>query len=240
MGYTTGEDCGFHISISLKNVKSLGKSLDITKLSLFMDEGYIYNFFKTREFNTYAKSAHDEVFKKMLDEREIERMIDEEEIVKEYSKDHYMAINIEHLNTKNEYIEFRYVGGADYHQKWDRIRKILATYIFDLSLACDPNFKKREYEHKLARLLNKIRLFVTVCEMTKMVNDKTLDKTSATVRKEWSNLWQSWNALKGYKEAVDKDKNLQSARKGFLRMCDILGIHENEIIWDYKNMKYLR
>lgn len=146
MGAEIGDECGFHISMSLKNVTNLGETLDVTKLSLFLDEGYIYNFFKMREFNTYAKSAHDTVSKAFIamnSPKLAEQLIDEFEIKKKYPKEHYMAINIEHLGSANEYIEFRYVGGNNYHRKWDRIKNIVAHYVYNLSLALRSDIQEK-------------------------------------------------------------------------------------------------
>ena len=262
IGGEVGDDCGFHISMSLKNVTDLGNQLDITKLSLFMDEGYIYNFFKTREFNSYAKSAHDAVNRSLIGlnaPKLAEHLIDEDQMKKDfmkkskskgkdnekfaYSNEHYMAINIEHLFSANEYIEFRYIGGENYHRKWDRIKTITAHYIYDLSLACDPSFKKKEYETKMARVMNKIQFFTICIEMSKIlenIENGELDKNDYDVKSEWNNLWQSWNALKLYKEAVDNDKNSTNAKKGFERMCAMLGVTEDDVIWDYSKMKYLK
>jgi len=238
-----GEECGFHIGVSLKNVSNLGKSIDITKLSVFMDEGYIYNFFDTREFNTYAKSAHDSINRNLIGRNApklAEKLIDKTELITGFPNDHYMAINIEHLNSSNEYIEFRYLGATDYHRKWDRIKAIVGHYIFNLSLACDPTFKKKEYEHKLSRLLNKIQLFTVCVEMTKMIEEDRDNRDAPEFQKKWKSLWDSWKALYLYKEAVDKDIKTQHGRKGFLRLCAMLDIKPADIIWDYSKNRILK
>lgn len=243
MNVEVGEDCGFHISMSLKNIHNLGEALDITKLSLFLDEGYIYYFFATREFNTYARSAHDSISRTLINKNSpklAEKLIDTTSMKKKYPADHYMAINIEHLMTKNEYIEFRYIGATNYHRKWDRIRTIIAHYVYDLSLACDPTWKKKEYEHKLARLLNKIQLFTVVTEMTKMKLDTDADRSDPEFRKNWKSLWESWKALYQYKEAVDRDIENEHGRKGFLRLCAMLDIKENDLIWNFSKDRILR
>ena len=237
--------CGFHISMSLKNVPNLGEAIDITKLSLFMDEGYIYNFFAAREFNTYARSAHDTVNRSLIRlnaPKLATKLIDVTGLKKEYPADHYMAINIEHLNSANEYIEFRYIGAENYHRKWDRIKSIMAHYVFDLSLACDPTYKKKEYEHKMARLMNKIELFTVVVRMTEIWTEKMWDHDVwgyDDIQKEWKALWSSWNALKIYKEAVDADIDTEHGRKGFLRMCAMLDVKETDIVWDWSKIKTL-
>jgi hypothetical protein len=218
----TDDACGFHISISLKNVKNLGETLDVTKLALFLDEGYIYNFFDKREFNTYAKSAFDAVRGSVIADKAphlMKKLVDEEKLKKDYSNHHYMAINIEHLGSKNEYIEFRYLGSADYHRKWDRIKGITAHYIHSLCLACDPDYKRKEYEHKMSRILNKIQLFTVCVKMTEIhddVENGTVDVDNE-LRKEWTNLWNVWKSLYFYKKSIE----------------------ENEIIWDFTDRRRL-
>lgn len=235
-----GDECGFHISMSLKNVSNLGEALDVTKLAIMLDEGYIYNFFEKREFNTYAKSAHDTINKVLIGRSGKElasKIINEPALKKGYPTEHYMAINIEHLDTPNKYIEFRYIGSANYHRKWDKIKAITAHYAHDLSMACDPSYKKKEYEVKFNRFLNKIQLFTVVTTLTEMKNDEELDKTDPINRKNWKDAWETWNALKHYKEAVDNDKETKHGRRGFLRMCSMLGIKEDELIWDFSKDK---
>lgn len=239
-GSKVGEDCGFHIGISLKNIKNLGSALDVTKLSLFLDEGYIYNFFATREFNSYAQSAFDSIQKVNLKKASPDlalQLIDEEKLKHDYPKSHYMAINIEHLSSNNEYIEFRYLGASNYHRKWDRIKAITAHYIYNLSLACDPTFKNREYKLKLTRLLNKIQLFTVVVKLNKMMEgmDDKPEAEVAKMTKEWELAWKIWKSLYIYKEAVDMDKENKSARKAFDRLCRMLDIREDDLIWDFND-----
>lgn len=248
--FEVGEECGFHISMSLKNINNLGKALDVTKLAIFLDEGFIYNVFPTREFNTYAKSSHDAVVKalvgmnssklasKLVDDVSFKKPNDKETFG--YVKEHYMAINIEHLDTPNEYIEFRYVGATNYHRKWSRIKDIVAHYIYNLSLACDPTFKRKEYEKKLARCLNKIEFVQTCMVMTEMYNDKSFNRNDPDIRRDWKSLWDIWNSLYLYKKSVDADTDTKHGRKGFLRLLSMVGMKENDIIWDWKNMKYLK
>lgn len=237
------DNCGFHISISLKNVPNLGKALDVIKLSLFLDEGYIYKFFKMREFNTYAKSAFDAVRGSIISKDHPELMknlVDEQKLKSTYSNEHYMAINIEHLNTANEYIEFRYVGGKNYHHKWDRIKAITAHYIYNLSLACDPTYKVKEYGLKMTRILNKIQFFTVCTYMTELL-DETDNKSELFKTKEWKNLMKVYNALKVYGVSIAKDEDEKgSGQRGFTRLCKLLNVNPDNVIWDFSNVNKLQ
>jgi len=239
-GSEVGEDCGFHIGVSLNNIPDLSKSLDITKLSVFMDEGYIYKYFKTREYNNYAKSAFDSIQRINIKETSpdlLKHLIDEKLLKRDYPSSHYMAINIEHLESANKYIEFRYLGATDYHRKWDRIKTIIAHYIYNLSISCDPTYKNKEYRLKLSRILNKIQLFTIVVKMNKMLKDiiNMNDNEISKLSKEWKETWLVWNSLYLYKEAVDKDVEGTSARKAFGRLCLMLDVDYDNLIWDFKN-----
>jgi hypothetical protein len=140
IGYTNPK-CGFHVHISLKNIPNLKQKLDLIKLILFTDEQYIYKYFKEREGNKYAISM-----KKNKDWFEL--------LTNDLEKksQHYNAINWEGLSYDHGHIEFRYMGSTNYHKKWNKIQVIIAQYAYNLSLACNPNFKRKEYKLKLDRL----------------------------------------------------------------------------------------
>jgi hypothetical protein len=57
-----------------------------------------------------------------------------------------MGINLQHLKGKNKYIEFRYIGGRDYHKKWKEIKYLTAKFILAIRKACDEN---TDYEYIL-------------------------------------------------------------------------------------------
>jgi len=174
-------DCGFHISMSIKNVKNLGEQLDIVKLSLFTDEGYIYKYFDMRKYNEYARSAHSTV-RTNMGSSDFKEYVKTKKMEIDYSDSHNMAINIEHLYTNNEYIEFRYLGGKDYHRKWNRIKSVIAQYGHNLILACDPEYKKKEYLLKLHNVLLKADLF------SDMINITQLDKNSEEYQKAFKRI----------------------------------------------------
>ncbi len=176
----TDDSCGLHISISLKNVPNLSKTLDVVKMALFLDEEYIYNFFKKRRDNDYARSAHKAVrigTSKSEIEDFIKDNIDVVKLRKAIPNTHYEAINIEHLDSSPEkqYIEFRYIGSGDYHKKWNEIKKIVAHYIWALSIGNDPEFKKKEYMLKLNRLMLKHDLFTKLKRLDIMDKEKKQD-----------------------------------------------------------------
>jgi flagellin-specific chaperone FliS len=57
-----------------------------------------------------------------------------------------------------------YMGGSGYHKKFDTIKVVVAQYIYNLLLARDPNFKKKEYIQKANRILLKLETCVIMNE----------------------------------------------------------------------------
>lgn len=122
-GVTT-EDCGLHFSISFNDVDDMEKILDINKLAEYINEDDIYYLFPNRKDNGYAIS----IWKDMQDN--LNRG------VKAITSGHFMAVNLEHLGTSNEYVEFRYIGGKDYHKRWSDIKILVSMFIKALRMAC--------------------------------------------------------------------------------------------------------
>jgi hypothetical protein len=145
----TDSSCGFHIHMSLKSTPDLKKVIDISKLIMFTDEQYIYNFFPERKNNTYVRSVKNAMNRnsKLLNKKELS-------IDNRITSTHYNSINWEGLSDDHGHIEFRYLGSANYSKKWDKTKTIIAQYAYNLNLACNPDFKWKEYRTKLGRLLN--------------------------------------------------------------------------------------
>ena len=76
--------------------------------------------------------------------------------------------------------------------------------------------------------------------MTKLFNDDTIDRTDIKFKRKWKDLWEAWDALYIYKKAVDADVDTKNAKKGFLRLCRMLDIEPDEIIWDFTKYKSLK
>jgi hypothetical protein len=161
----TDSSCGFHIHMSLKSTPDLEKVIDISKLIMFTDEQYIYNFFPERKNNTYVRSV-----KNAMNQNSV--LLNKKELAfnNRIVSTHYNSINWEGLSDDHGHIEFRYLGSANYSKKWDKTKTIIAQYAYNLNLACNPNFKWKEYKTKLARLLN----ILETRERQKLLNALTM------------------------------------------------------------------
>lgn len=67
----------------------------------------------------------------------------------------YRTFNVSNLKSKG-YIEFRVMGGKDYHTKFDEITKTILRYAYVLKLSATPDMEQKEYQKKLFRLFDAI------------------------------------------------------------------------------------
>jgi len=123
----TTDDCGIHFSISFSDVDDLEPVLDINKLAINVDEDLIYQLFPNRKDNGYAISIRKDM------EDNLNRGM------KAFTAGHFMAVNLEHLGTDNEYVEFRYIGGKDYHKRWKEISYLVDMFIKALKESCNES-----------------------------------------------------------------------------------------------------
>jgi hypothetical protein len=186
--------------MSLEDTPDLAKHIDLIKLTFFTDEEYIYKFFDSRVNNSYVQSVKSKILKSgSVDKDIIGDILKINKLKSKVKESHHNSINWENLSDDHGHIEFRYLGGKDYHKKWDKIRTIIGQYSYNLSLACDPDFKKKEYLKKVIRLIGKIELryaeyrLTVVEDVIKHVNDwesdnkpliKWLDKYYKEVKKK--------------------------------------------------------
>ncbi len=166
----TDNSCGMHVHISYEG-KNLVKDMDLFKLMLFMEEGWIYKNFPSRERNQYCRSMLSKIDSKfngddskrdlkvalnMLQRQTAEMFATfTDNLLPSSGK--YNSINWEPLRTKSPHIEIRWAGGEDYSLKYDKIKQTIGRYGHYLKLALDKDYKKKEYIQKLHRLYNKTK-----------------------------------------------------------------------------------
>jgi len=114
----TDSNAGFHINISFKNPN---KKINPLKLLLFFEEGKVYKFFQSRKNNRYSKSIKHLFDKDNEDsnapKNKITKLDDiEQDFSSKISMNKYFGVNFNHL-IKQNYIEFRYIGGKGYEKK---------------------------------------------------------------------------------------------------------------------------
>jgi len=121
-GWTT-DRAGVHINISLSPMSKQRRQSDISnmnilKMCLSFDENTIYNKFPGRRGNTYARSVKEiRPANKFMFRETSGALLNKNNYIWPTTK--YYGINF--LKVENNYLEFRYLGGADYEKKTQKI-----------------------------------------------------------------------------------------------------------------------
>ena len=125
-GFTT-DKCSIHLNMSFdKKLISIYKftRIDVLKFILEFDENIVYNLFPKRKDSVYAKSIKFIYPRNKFYASEIKNISNQDFI---YPTTKYYGINFSKL-LKN-YLELRYIGGADYENYFDEIVTILDYFI---------------------------------------------------------------------------------------------------------------
>ena len=123
VGYTDSST-GFHVHMSLGE----HYELDPLKLILFAEEGLVYKNFKDRMLNNYAvgiKKGHIDKLEPFTYSN-IVAVAKKEKLDKEMNTQKYMGIHL--IELEKNHVEFRYMGGKDYHKKFKQVREVIANY----------------------------------------------------------------------------------------------------------------
>lgn len=123
----TDEKCSIHINISFEDTGD-GKilnNLNQLKLLLNVDEDYIYNYFPNRKNNIYAKSV-----KSLIPFKGFDFSLNALDILQtnvQLPDTKYYGINFKTIEKGR--IEWRYIGGLDYHKKTADILSLMDYFI---------------------------------------------------------------------------------------------------------------
>lgn len=195
----TSETTGFHVHLGLAGVDDLEDVMDPVKLVLLTEEGYIWKFFEGREANEYCSSTKDMLKNDVGKDRDMRMkdVFDHKKMKDKIKKEHFSSINFEGWN--KGHVEFRHMGGEEYHLKWDQVRGSVARFAHAVSCACDPEYKKEEYYKKLAKMANELDAF------------------------KWSHIINNWNiALSELMSQDERQKVTPSALKEWDRTAKFL------------------
>jgi hypothetical protein len=148
--FETTNATGLHINIGMKNMVD---DIDILKLLLFMGEAHVAKEFG-RLYNNYTMQTLDTV-KSIIKDKPTATYKDSIEVInlnllKQSEK--YSTVNIGKLYDK-DYIEFRVMGGKDYHLKWNKIKNTIGRFVRIIEIANDPSAYRKDYIKKLSKLL---------------------------------------------------------------------------------------
>lgn len=152
-GYTN-DRASIHLNVSfdkkyLEDPYMISK-MNVLKFILEFDEARIYKFFPNRENSTYAKSI-----KWIMPKREA-YWFDEDHIEPnnfKFADTKYYGINFS--KKEKNYLEFRYLGGENYHEKKEAVLHLLDRFILQVWNSCNSPKFTPENRIELRRILNK-------------------------------------------------------------------------------------
>ncbi len=153
---STNDRCSTHINISFDG-KKLGPvanmtALDIGKFVLNFDEDKVYEAFPNRKNSVYAKSIKCILPLNGMTQSSSSKI----------NWQNYMFVNekyygINFMKVPKGYIEFRYLGGADYEKKYSTVLSLAEHFILSLyETLANPTYSKEDIK-KLDAVLSQRR-----------------------------------------------------------------------------------
>ena len=122
---STTKQSGVHVNISLKN-RVLKNRLDVMKFILSFDESLVYELFPDRKGNIYCNSI-----KSIFPKNPHITFIPEYKFNYLVPSTKYFGVNFTKL--EKNYLEYRYIGGENYHKKIDKILTLTDYFIQHMS-----------------------------------------------------------------------------------------------------------
>lgn len=157
----TSKKTGIHINISYQNQKLGSKNTILTmnplKLCLEFDEEFIYKRFPKRRDNVYAKSIKQIYPANKFYTNDNTNSINPGEFLVPNTK--YYGINF--LKQRKDYLEFRYLGGADYEKMTNKILEILEYICLTLHTVVENTAFNEEDLNKLSNIVRKHKKIVS-------------------------------------------------------------------------------
>lgn len=153
----TDESTGMHINIDIENMEQL----DPLKLVLFLGDEYILKLFD-RINNAYTKSQLQEILRRIRDEggraalSQIQGMSPNRilQYLQGRLSNQRVSSNIGRM-LDDGYIEFRMVGGVDYHNMSKTIENVIYRIATAMIIATDRELYKKDYLKKAAKVFDR-------------------------------------------------------------------------------------
>lgn len=155
----TDEKCSIHINISFED-NGDGKilnNLNQLKMILEVDEDYIYSLFPERKNNIYAKSVKTLIPFKGFDFST--NAIDILQTNIQLPDTKYYGINFKPVEKGR--LEWRYIGGVDYHKKTSDILSLMDYFISLTWNCCNAKLNEDDLKRLQDYLFDSINIFKT-------------------------------------------------------------------------------
>lgn len=218
----TDDNCSLHINISFTDLDII--NMNPIKLILNFNEDFIYNSFNSRRNNIYAKSIKKILPFENWDNNEIayNTMI-KNLILPEDTK--YYGINLQ--KRYKGWLEYRYIGGENYHLKHDDILNIMNYMILQTRLSITTDLTEEDKIKLLAYLddnINWYKQYKTYDEFLANIDGIKIEYDTTTdyyiIKNNWETLKNkvfqlirncmtikgatlNWNSTNGKLEVID-------------------------------------
>lgn len=219
--YTT-EKTAIHFNISfVDNSKKDLNDLNILKMILKIDEDEIYQAYPNRYNNVYAKSVKKIVPYKQYDFNNIHIGVVKNAL--KLPNDKYYGINFLHKdsNKEEQRIEFRYIGGRDYHKNPGQLQYFMDKFIINLYDSIGVGFDENDMIALQKYLDDNIYMFKNFSKYDNFLSeyptitlqidqDNTYDLVNAYYSKIY---WSLYNILDSTKDLKSCIINFDTSRK---------------------------
>jgi len=156
----TNDTTGLHIGLSFDDL-SKNAQLDGAKLAFLLDENKILKLFG-RGRNRYCHGVVPAIRKKIKSQMEHSARIggvpdvplNSGELKKFLPTDKYYFVNFTKLASQG-YLEFRGMGGLNYHKRFDDVRSSINHFADCMDQAADPSKTSKRLEGKISTVLKK-------------------------------------------------------------------------------------
>lgn len=153
----TDEKCSIHINISFEDNGDgmILNNLNTLKLVLEVDEDMIYNYFPDRKNNIYAKSV-----KTIIPFKGFDFSLNAIDILQSninFPDTKYYGINFQTIQSGR--LEWRYIGGANYHKKTAEILSLMDYFISKTWDCINQKLDKDDLDKLQKYLFENINIF---------------------------------------------------------------------------------
>lgn len=181
-GYTN-EKASIHFNISFDDES--GKSIrhiDILKHILNVDEDEVYQYFPNRAESIYAKSIVDLIPFRGFSYNNISMNVVKNNM--SIPLDKYYGVNYNHLSGNSPRVEYRYIGGTDYHKKISLVCDFMTQFILQTWNSINVEYTPEDAKWLSDILTNKINYyksfskydsFLSQCPTIELQIDKNSD-----------------------------------------------------------------
>jgi len=179
--FKTAETTGLHINLSHTRMKK--EPLDFVKLAFLFDDTYYLKEFG-RQANEYAQPVLQNMMARiaseyhaagdpnrsglanMLKKSDVTELLklksnwDAEKVFKSLKDripmDHGTSVDLQRLNSRNPYVEFRVAGNVGYENRMDMIARMVISFAALIDVSLDPEAYRKEYLTAVYKALSQI------------------------------------------------------------------------------------